>query len=112
MTKGLSNLAMLGIDFDLKPALSPPEMVQLLKRFVEIWEPDSGKVWQSYWWPNAEAENAEFRERTYASFRASYKQGDESDNLRATERGRFADGLLWIDHTQEPFFRQAFSSNT
>lgn len=103
-TKGLSNVALLSVDFDAKSALSASEMARLLKRLIESWDPDTGKVWQSYWWPNATGENAELRERVYVSYRTS---GDTPYICQPTILGEpFGRGRLWYDSTQEHFFKQ------
>jgi len=102
--KGLSNVALLSVGFDAKPALSPTDMVRLLKRFVEIWEPEHGKVWQNFWWPNIDNADAELRERVLADYRASHAVQEGNKPVGTAET--FGRGWLWLDQAQEPFFKQ------
>lgn len=96
----ISNVALLSVDFENSPPIRPEEMVELLKRLVEIWEPDKGYVYQLEM--PRDDEDGEPRRISYVTYRSIKAEKERRWFLRgeAPPTGcfeEFADGRLWVD---------------
>lgn len=101
-TNKTSNVALLTVDFGEVQPLPVEKLVDVLRQLIETWDPDTGKIWQSYLYPNAKDENAEWRERVLAEFQSA-RTSPAAGPTTSTANG-FNGGTLSIDDAQRKYF--------
>jgi hypothetical protein len=103
----ISNVALLSVDFGNSASMPPAEMLALLKRLIEVWQPDKGYVFQLDM--PLEDDDAEPQRVSYATYRSQAAEDkrrwffrEESKPAGRTEE--FSNGRLWIDDSLGPRF--------
>jgi len=100
--KGLSNVALLDVSLSPGAALKPKEMVMLLKRMIEIWDPDTGKVFRNVDVPGKGDNGPDWEEVVYALYQTLSTSEEQSVPTGTVEP--FARGRLWIGSNQRHLF--------
>ena len=93
--KGLSNVALLSVDFSTESSLKPEEMLLLLRRMIEIWDPDTGKVFRNVEIAEKGDDGLDWEEVVYALYRSSSALVEP--RVVTGEVESFARGLIWIE---------------
>jgi hypothetical protein len=101
-TNKISNVALLTVDFGEAQRLSVEKLIDVLKKLIEIWDPDTGKIWQSYLYPSVSDENAEWREHVLAKFQSARTPSAQGATRSTTNA--FNGGILSIDEFQREYF--------
>jgi hypothetical protein len=101
-TNKTSNVALLTVDFGEARPLPAEKLVDILKHMIEIWNPDTGKIWQSYLYPDAEDEKAQWREHVLAEFQSA--QTLSAQGATTSVANSYHDGMLSIDESERRYF--------
>jgi hypothetical protein len=74
----------------------------VFKRLIEIWDPVTGKIWQSYLYPNVNDKNSQWRERVYADFQSARET--PAPSAVTSTASALNGGILSIHESQRKYF--------
>jgi hypothetical protein len=101
-TNKISNFALLTVDFGETRPLPVERLVVVFKRLIEIWDPVTAKIWQSYLYPNVNDKNSQWRERVYADFQSARET--PAPSAVTSTASALNGGILSIHESQRKYF--------